>query len=79
MSSQAHMHTADSRKLTFGFKITVNEAHKVEILQSGCNLGRIEPGSVFGKALARSALQGPEKFTTHAVFHAEIQVLVGLE
>ena len=58
--------------LTLWFEISVDEAHKMQVLQSGCDLGGIEPRSVFIHAFVRSRLQSSEELSTAAIFHAEI-------
>jgi hypothetical protein len=44
-------------KNVFWFQITVNEAHKVEILQSRSDFRGIKASGILGDALARASLQ----------------------
>ena len=37
---------------TFRFEITVDETHKVQVLEGGSHLGRVESGTVLGQAFA---------------------------
>lgn len=64
---------------TFGFEVTVNEAHQVQILQRRCDLGGVEAGVVFAHAFAGSCLQGSEEFAAAAVFHTQVEVVFGLK
>lgn len=66
----------DRKPLTFRLQISVDEPHEVQVLQRRCHLGRVESGLIFQKALPGSRLEGPEEFPAHAVFHAEVEVLV---
>lgn len=51
----------------------------MQIFQRSNDLGSIESRVVFRDALARSSLQGSEKFTSTAILHAQVQMLLGLE
>jgi hypothetical protein len=64
---------------TFGLKVSIDETHEVQVLQRGYNLSCIEPSSIFRKALPRPALKCSKKFTSHAVLHAMIQIIIRLK
>jgi hypothetical protein len=51
----------------------------MKIFQGRGNLSGIEAGIVLGNALAGSSLEGAEELSTAAVFHAEVEVVLGLE
>ena len=51
----------------------------MQILQGSRYLGGVEASVFLGDALPRASLQSAEKLATTAVFHAEVQVVLGLE
>lgn len=51
----------------------------MEVFQRGHDLRGIKPRTVFGEAFTRSCLQCTKEFSTHAVFHAEIQITFWLK
>src|SRR5689334_21515115 len=66
-------------QLTFWLQIPVNETHQVQVLQRRRHLGRVEPGVFLGYALPRPRLQRTEELPATAVFHAEVEIVLGLE
>jgi hypothetical protein len=62
-----------------GLQISVNETHQVQVFQSRGNLSSIKSRRVLVNALVGSGLESAEKFSTAAVFHAEVEVVFGLE
>src|SRR3569833_744122 len=71
--------TRGMRRLTFGFEISIYEAHQVEVLERRRHLGRVEASIVFGDALPRPSLQGSEELATAAVLHTQVEVVFRLE
>jgi hypothetical protein len=51
----------------------------MEVFQGGCNFSRIEACGILIDTLVRSCLQRSEELTTTAVFHAEVEMILGLE
>lgn len=64
---------------TFWLQVTIDEAHQMQIFQRSRDFSCIEAGRVLVYALVRTSLEGSEKLTTTAVFHAEVEVVFGLE
>jgi hypothetical protein len=51
----------------------------MKVFQGRRDLGSIEPGVIFGNALAGPRLQGSEEFSAAAVLHTQVEVILGLE
>ena len=69
----------DAVLLTLWLQISVDETHKMQVFQRSDDLGCVESSVFFGQALPRSGLQRTEELASHAIFHAEIKVIFGLE
>ena len=65
--------------LTLRLQIAIDKPHQMQILQCSCHLGRIEARRILVHALIRPRLQRAEELAAGAVFHAQVQVVVGLE
>ena len=64
---------------TFWLQIPIYEAHQVEVFQRGGDFGSVEPGIILCNALPRMSLQRSEEFSTTAILHTQIKVLVRLK
>jgi hypothetical protein len=64
---------------TLWLQVSIYEAHQVQVLEGGYDFGGVEAGVLFREALAGPSLQCAEELAAHAVVHAEVEVLVGLE
>lgn len=64
---------------TFRLQVPVNKPHKVQVFQCCRNLRSVEPRSVLREALSWPRLECPEELASHAVLHAEVEVVLGLE
>lgn len=51
----------------------------MQVLESSRDFGSVESRIIFGNALSRASLQGAEEFTSAAVLHAQIEMVLGLE
>jgi hypothetical protein len=51
----------------------------VEVFQRSRNFSRVESRSILVDALIRPCLERSEELTTTAVFHAEVEMVFGLE
>lgn len=64
---------------TLWLQVAVDEAHEMEVLERCRDFGGVEASVVLWNALARTGLERSEEFTSAAVFHAEVEVVFGLE
>lgn len=56
--------------LTLRLQISVDEAHQMQILQSGCHFCCIESGIIFVNTFIGARLQCPKELSAAAIFHA---------
>jgi hypothetical protein len=64
---------------TLWLQVAVDETHQVQVFQCCRDFGCIEARRILIDTLVWSRLECSEELTTTAVFHAKVQVILGLE
>ena len=71
--------TVATNKNVLWLQISVYDPSLMKAIDALNNFRSIEPRGILRQAFPRPRLQCTEKFPAHAIFHAEVQILLRLE